>query len=93
MESPEARRLAEIQHHLTNDDPALARLLATGRATASGGFVAVLGGMLASFAAGLLLLLLGAQLRSSTLLAVGVLLVVVIPAVLIVWRFRWRHKP
>lgn len=84
------RRLAEIQHHLSETDPGLARLLATGRLSAAGSAVAVLGAMLSSLAVGLLLLALGAQLAVPVMLAAGVLFVVVVPAVLIVWRFRKR---
>lgn len=52
----------------------------------------MLGSMLASFACGLILLALGAQLASPVLLAAGVLLVVVTLAVLIVWRLRGRRR-
>jgi len=47
--------------------------------------------LLTSFAGGLLLL--GAQLTSPMLLVAGVLFVVAAPAILIVWRFRWRDRP
>ncbi|TVT56829.1 DUF3040 domain-containing protein [Amycolatopsis rhizosphaerae] len=85
----ETRQLAEIQRQLTKEDPALARLLATGRPAASADFVIVLGAMLASFAGGLLSLLLGALVSSAVMLVSGVILVAVVPAVLATWRFRW----
>ncbi|HVV12044.1 DUF3040 domain-containing protein [Amycolatopsis sp.] len=85
----ETRRLAEIQQRLARDDPGLARVLATGRPSASAGFVVVLGSVLASFAAGLLLAL-GAHFAPPVVLAVGALFVVVVPAILLARRFRAR---
>lgn len=70
------------------EDPRLARMLSTGRPSEITDAVVVLASMLASFAGGLLLLVLGTQFTSPVLPAIGVLLVVVVPAVLAVWRFR-----
>ena len=90
MHPDDERRLAEAGRRLAADDPGLARVLATGRLSAGSDAVAVLGGGLTAFAAGLLIFLLGAQFAVPFLVVTGALLAVVTPAVLAAWRFRRR---
>ncbi|MEU5264394.1 DUF3040 domain-containing protein [Amycolatopsis sp. NPDC021455] len=80
MTPAEERRLSEIRQHLTGEDPGLARVLATGRQSASPAFAGALGAFLLAVAGGLLLLALGAELRSPALTVGGALFVVAVPA-------------
>ncbi|WP_020659924.1 DUF3040 domain-containing protein [Amycolatopsis benzoatilytica] len=76
----ERHRLAEIRQHLTADDPGLARVLATGRRSASARAVRVLAAVLAAVAVGLLAVALGFEFASPVLVLAGGVLTVVLPA-------------
>lgn len=56
MTPAEEGRLSEIRKQLTGDDPGLARVLATGRRSASPAFAGALGAVLVAVAGGLVLI-------------------------------------
>jgi hypothetical protein len=91
LHDEEQRQLAEIERRLAEDDPRLARRLATFRPMQSLALVASIAGLLASVACGLTAMVFGVLLSSPVLIIVGTLLAVFLPTA-IGWRLWLRHR-
>ncbi|WP_040407335.1 DUF3040 domain-containing protein [Amycolatopsis nigrescens] len=90
LHDEEQRRLAEIERRLAEDDPRLADRLAELRPMRLPAAVVGVLGILTTIAAGLVVMVLGAQQSSPVLIVIGTLLVAGVPT-LIVWRL-WLHR-
>jgi hypothetical protein len=91
LHDEEQRQLAEIERRLAEDDPRLARRLATLRPMESLVVVAAVVGVLASVAGGLIAMVFGVVLSSPILIIAGVLIAVFLPTA-IAWRVWRRHR-
>jgi hypothetical protein len=87
----EQRGLAEIEREFGEDNPRLAHRLAALQPPAiwSGTVAAV--AIIAAVTNSLLVLGVGARLHSAALIALGAALTVVVPALILAWRFWSRH--
>jgi hypothetical protein len=91
LHDEEQRQLAEIERRLVEDDPRLARRLATLRPMQSLALVASIAGLLASVVCGLTAMVFGVLLSSPVLIIVGTLLAVFLPTA-IGWRLWLRRR-
>jgi hypothetical protein len=87
----EQRGLAEIEWWLGDDDPRLAHRLAALQPPAIWSVRVTAVAMTAAVISSLLVLGVGARLHSAALIALGAALSVVVPTLILVWRFWSRH--
>lgn len=90
LRDDEQRRLAEIERRLSEEDPHLARRLATLRPFGPSRVALGIAVMVVSLVAGLVIAALGSELNSVPVGIVGVALAIILPTVLI-WRL-WLRK-
>ena len=81
----EQRRLGEIERRLTEDDPQLARRLATRRPRTAGSIAALIAGV-SMLACGVAVIQAGAALGSPAVMIIGAVIAVIVPA--IAWLAR-----
>ncbi|WP_158896137.1 DUF3040 domain-containing protein [Amycolatopsis anabasis] len=90
LRDEEERILAEIEHQLAEQEPALDHRLDELRPVRFSGAVLGAGAVLASLAAGLMSMIFGAQTGSPLFIVVGVLLATVVPTG-VLWR-AWIRR-